>query len=177
MTPLLPRYLDIRREGYLSPVRMPVMQYALEIHSRIPTNSRPTYLSSLFLSYLSLRYAQFEDLHSAAYTGPYHFTFGCRWENFTAYNAGILINVVGLVGVIKGMVPVLNLSTTQNSSAKGFIVARSVNCLLCKFFPVSPTDDAWLEVGDQVECIEAGGKELISGVLLGRPRRETLRYK
>ncbi|CZT41477.1 uncharacterized protein RSE6_01219 [Rhynchosporium secalis] len=128
MTPLLLGYLDIRREGYLSP------------------------------------------------TGPYHFTFGCRWENFTAYNAGILINVVGLVGVIKGMVPVLNLSTIQNSSAKGFIVARSVYCLLCKFFPVSPTDDAWLEVGDQVECMsfvfgagsehgdEAGGKELISGV-------------
>lgn len=82
------------------------------------SNNFTTYLSSysVFLSsiagvlicdYYFVRkgYLQVNDLYSARKSGPYFYQFGINWRAYTAYIAGILINVVGFAGAIGRKVP------------------------------------------------------------------------
>jgi NCS1 family nucleobase:cation symporter-1 len=108
MTALLPRYLSIRRGGYIcAAVGLAMQPYVLLKDE----NSFITYLSaySVFLSsiagviiidYYVVRrgYYDIKSLYSAQATGPYYFTFGVHWRAYAAYIAGILVNVVGFAG-------------------------------------------------------------------------------
>jgi len=161
MTALLPRYLNIRRGGYICAlVGLVICPWNLLSSS----NNFITYLSaySVFLSsiagviisdYYVVRrgYLQIKDLYSAKRSSPYYFWFGFHWRGYTVYIAGILINIVGFVGAIGKPVPAGANYIYRLNFFCGFIVAGATYWLLCKFSPVPATSDVWMEVGDQIE--------------------------
>jgi len=160
MTALLPRYLNIRRGGYICAI-VGLAMNPWQLLSG--TNSFTTYLSaySVFLSsiagviicdYYIVRkgYLQITELYSAKTTSPYYFWFGFHWRGYAAYIAGILINIVGFVGAIGRPVPVGAQYIYNLNFFCGFIVAAGTYYLLCRFFPVSAMSDHWMKVGDEI---------------------------
>lgn len=163
MTALMPRYLNIRRGGYICALVGLVMCPWNLLKS---TNSFTTYLSSysVFLSsiagvivsdYYLVRKGYFEikELYSGKPTGPYYFTLGFHWRGYAAYIAGILINVVGFAGAIGRKVPAGATYIYNLNFFCGFIVASSMYYVLCRFFPIPATSDTWCEVGDEIKNI------------------------
>ena len=161
MTALLPRYLNIRRGGYICAIVGLVMCPWNLLSS---ANNFTTYLSaySVFLSsiagvivsdYYFVRrgYLQIKDLYSAKKNSPYFYTSGFSLRGYTAYIAGILINIVGFVGAIGKPVPAGANYIYRLNFFCGFIIAAATYFALSKFFPVPATSDVWMEVGDQVE--------------------------
>jgi nucleobase:cation symporter-1, NCS1 family len=160
LTALMPRFLNIRRGGYICALVGLVMCPWNLLKS---TNSFTTYLSaySVFLSsiagvivcdYYWVRkgYVQIKDLYSGKRTGPYYFSFGIHWRGYAAYIAGLLINVVGFAGAIGRKVPIGATYIYNVNYFCGFIVASAVYYLLCRFFPIPATSDTWCEVGDEI---------------------------
>lgn len=112
MTALFPKYLNIRRGSYICAcIGICIVPWNLLDSS----NSFTTYLSaySVFLSsiagpiiadYYVVRkgYLNILDLYSAQNTGTYWYTWGINWRAYAAYISGILINIVGFVGVVRG---------------------------------------------------------------------------
>ncbi|KAI9889752.1 MAG: hypothetical protein M1814_004954 [Vezdaea aestivalis] len=160
MTALLPRYLNIRRGGYVcAAVGLAMCPWNLLKDS----NSFTTYLSaySVFLSsiagciisdYYFVRkgYFQIRDLYSAQKTSPYYYWFGFHWRGYAAYICGILINIVGFVGAIGKPVPKGATYLYNLNFFCGFIVASGVYYLLCKISPIEACSDRWCEVGDEI---------------------------
>jgi NCS1 family nucleobase:cation symporter-1 len=160
MTALLPRYLNIRRGGYICALVGLVMCPWNLLSS---TNNFTTYLSaySVFLSsiagvmicdYYFVRrgYLQIKELYSAKHSSPYYYTLGFNWRGYAAYIAGILINIVGFVGAIGKPVPAGAKYIYNVNFFCGFVVASGTYYLLCKFYPVPATSDVWMEVGDEI---------------------------
>lgn len=158
MTALLPRYLNIRRGGYVCALVGLVMCPWKLLSS---TNHFITYLSaySVFLSsiagvmvsdYYFVRkgFMQVKDLYSAKRTGPYYFTLGIHWRGYAAYIAGILINIVGFVGAIGKPVPVGATYIYRFNFFCGFIVAAASYWALCQIFPVHAISEMWMEVDE-----------------------------
>lgn len=110
LTALFPRFLNIRRGGYICAlVGFCMCPWNLLSSS----NNFTTYLSaySVFLSsiagvpicdYYMVRkgYLVLKDLYSARKDGPYYFFHGWSWHGYAAYIAGISINIVGFVDAI-----------------------------------------------------------------------------
>ncbi|KAI8957661.1 permease for cytosine/purines, uracil, thiamine, allantoin-domain-containing protein [Daldinia sp. FL1419] len=162
MTALLPRFINIRRGGYIcAAVGLAMCPYNLLTSS----NQFTTYLSSysVFLSsiagvmcsdYYLVRkgYLEIRELYDARKTGPYFFTYGFHWRAYAAYISGILINVVGFAGAVNGgNVPVGATYIYNFNFFCGFIVSGAMYWALCKLFPVPACSDTWMEVGDQIE--------------------------
>ncbi|KAH6673948.1 permease for cytosine/purines, uracil, thiamine, allantoin-domain-containing protein [Plectosphaerella plurivora] len=162
MTALLPRYINIRRGGYVcAAIGLAMCPWQLLRSS----NSFTTYLSaySVFLSsiagvmisdYYLVRkgYLIIEDLFSAKKDGAYYFTFGFHWRAYAAYIAGILINVVGFADAVGAKnVPMGAIYIYRVNFFSGFIVASSTYYLLCRFFPIPATSDKWMEVGQDLD--------------------------
>ena len=161
LTALMPRYINIRRGGYIcAAVGLAMCPYTLLTSS----NQFTTYLSSysVFLSsiagvmcsdYYLVRkgYLEIRELYDGRKTGPYFFTFGIHWRGFVAYIAGIIINVVGFAGAIGRDVPVAATYIYNLNFFAGFIVSSVVYWGLCKISPIPACSDTWLEVGDQIE--------------------------
>ena len=111
-TALLPRFINIRRGGYLcAAIGLALCPYQFLSTS----NNFETYLSaySVFLSsiagvmvsdYYFVRrgYLGVKELYDPRRSSPYYFTFGINWRAYAGYIAGILINVVGFVGAVNG---------------------------------------------------------------------------
>lgn len=163
MTSLLPRYINIRRGGYICAIAGLVM---CPWNLLSTSNQFTTYLSaySVFLSsiagviisdYYLVRkgYFQITDMYSARSSGPYYYTLGFHWRGYTAYIAGILINIVGFVGAIGTPVPVGAQYIYNLNFFCGFLVASTVYWLLCKISPVPATSDVWMEVGDEIRTV------------------------
>jgi NCS1 family nucleobase:cation symporter-1 len=160
MTALLPRYLNIRRGGYVcAAVGLAMCPYNLLTDSNMFT----TYLSaySVFLSsiggvmvadyYLVRRgYLEVKELYDARRTGPYYFTGGFHWRAYAAYVGGILVNVVGFAGAVGATVPVGATYLYNLNYFCGFGVSAGMYWGLCKVSPVPATSDRWMEVGDEV---------------------------
>ncbi|KAF2658848.1 uracil permease [Lophiostoma macrostomum CBS 122681] len=160
MTALAPRFINIRRGGYICALVGLVM---CPWHLLKDTNSFTTYLSaySVFLSsiagvivsdYYFVRrgYLEAKELYSGKKTGPYYFTWGIHWRGYTAYIAGILINVVGFAGAVGRKVPIGAQRIYDLNYFCGFIIAAAVYWVLCKTSPVPATSKTWLEVGDEI---------------------------
>ncbi|KAF6815299.1 uridine permease [Colletotrichum sojae] len=161
MTALLPRWLSIRRGGYIcAAVGLAMCPYNLLTDA----NQFTTYLSaySVFLSsiagvmccdYYVVRkgYLEVKELYDARKSGPYYYTYGFHWRGYVAYIAGILINVVGFAGAIGRDVPVGATYIYNVNFFAGFIVSSGMYWLLCKVSPVPATSDRWMEVGDEIE--------------------------
>lgn len=179
MTALLPRYLNIRRGGYIcAAVGLAMCPWNLLSTS----NNFTTYLSaySVFLSsiagviicdYYVVRrgYYQITDLYSARKTAPYYFTFGFHWRGYTAYICGILINIVGFVGAIGKPVPQGAKYIYNINFFAGFIVAGLTYWTLCKISPIPACSERWMEVGDEIRNVsvaygaEGYGDDSMSG--------------
>ena len=110
MTALLPKYLNIRRGGYICAI-IGLCMCPWNLLSS--SNNFTTYLSSysVFLSsiagvlicdYYVVRrgYYSINDLYSARKDSPYYYHFGVSWRAYTAYVCGILINVVGFANAL-----------------------------------------------------------------------------
>jgi len=163
MTALLPRWLNIRRGGYVcAAVGLAMCPWNLFKSS----NQFTTYLSaySVFLSsiagvmiidYYFVRKGYFEivELYDGRKTGPYYFTFGFHWRGYAAYIAGILINIVGFVGAIGRDVPPGATYIYNVNFFAGFIVSGGVYYLLCKFFPIPACADTWTEIGAEIRNV------------------------
>ncbi|KAG6105466.1 hypothetical protein E4U14_005121 [Claviceps sp. LM454 group G7] len=161
MTALFPRFINIRRGGYIcAAIGLAMCPYNLLTSA----NNFTTYLSaySVFLSsiagvmstdYYVVRkgYLNVKGLYDARKTGPYYYTFGINWRAYTAYVAGILINVVGFAGAIGKDVPKGATYLYNLNFFCGFIVSSIVYWALCAMFPVPETSEKWLEVADDVD--------------------------
>lgn len=160
MTALLPRYLNIRRGGYICALVGLIMCPWKLLSS---ANNFTTYLSaySVFLSsiagvtcadyYLVRRgYLEIKHLYSAQESAPYHFWHGWHWRAYAAYVAGILINILGFadaVGVEK--VPRGAVYIYRLNFFAGFVVAGVAYWGLCRLSPVPACGETWLEVPDE----------------------------
>lgn len=160
MTALLPRFINIRRGGYVCALVGLVMCPWQLLKD---TNSFTTYLSaySVFLSsiagvmisdYYFVRkgYLEAKELYSGKKTGPYYFTYGFHLKGYLAYIFGILINVVGFAGAVGTKVPIGAQRIYDLNYFCGFIVAASTYWGMCKIWPIPATSDTWLEVGDEI---------------------------
>ncbi|KAK0665682.1 putative uracil permease [Cercophora samala] len=161
LTALLPRWLDIRRGGYIAAVvGLAMCPYTLLTDS----NQFTTYLSaySVFLSsiagvmisdYYFVRrgYLDVKELYDARPTSPYRFTYGFHWRAYAAYIAGILINVVGFAGAVGTKVPIGATYVYNVNFFGGFGVSAFVYWGLCKLSPIPACSDKWMEVGDEIE--------------------------
>jgi NCS1 family nucleobase:cation symporter-1 len=169
MTALAPRWINIRRGGYICALVGLVMCPWQLLKD---TNSFTTYLSaySVFLSsiagvmicdYYWVRkgYLQIKDLYSGKKTGPYYYTFGVHWRGYVAYIAGILINVVGFAGAIGKEVPIGAKHIYDLNFFAGFIISSGCYYLLCRFFPIPATSDKWLEVGDEITDVSVAYRD------------------
>jgi len=162
LTALLPRFINIRRGGYICAV----VGIAICPWQFLTSSSNfTTYLSaySVFLSsiagpmisdYYFVRkgYLQIRDLYNGESDGPYWGKWGIQWRGYAAYICGILINVVGFAGAVGTDVPIGATYIYRLNFFSGFIVSAGVYFLLAKFFPMpalSPTG-RWLEVGDEI---------------------------
>lgn len=164
MTALLPRFLNIRRGGYIcAAVGLAMCPYTLLTDN----NQFTTYLSaySVFLSsiagvictdYYLVRkgYLEIKELYDARKTGPYFFTWGIHWRAYAAYISGILINVVGFAGAIGRDVPVGATYIYNLNFFCGFIVSSAIYWGLCRLFPVPATSDHWMEVGETIADVQ-----------------------
>ncbi|KAG9248617.1 permease for cytosine/purines, uracil, thiamine, allantoin-domain-containing protein [Calycina marina] len=160
MTALLPRYLNIRRGGYICALVGLVMCPWNLLSS---SNNFTTYLSaySVFLSsiagviicdYYLVRkgYLQTKDLYSARTGSPYYFTYGFHWRGYTAYICGILPNIVGFVGAIGKPVPIGATYIYNVNFFAGFIASSAVYYTLCRMSPIPACSKVWKEIGDEI---------------------------
>ncbi|PNS17834.1 Thiamine transporter isoform D [Sphaceloma murrayae] len=165
LTALFPRFINIRRGGYICAL---VGLVICPWQFLTSASNFTTYLSaySVFLSsiagpmitdYYLVRkgYLQIRDLYSASPYGPYYSTYGIQWRGYVAYICGILINVVGFAGAVGTPVPIGATYVYRLNFFTGFIVSSGIYFLLCKIFPVpacSPTG-RFLEVGGEIEDV------------------------
>ncbi|KAI9158232.1 Uracil permease [Paramyrothecium foliicola] len=163
MTALLPRYINIRRGGYIcAAVGLAMCPWNLLSDS----NQFTTYLSaySVFLSsiagvmicdYYFVRrgYLEIKELYDGRKTGPYYFTGGFHWRAYAAYIGGIMINVVGFAGAVGADVPKGAEYIYNLNFFCGLGVSMAIYWLLCKFFPIPATSERWMEVGDDIDDV------------------------
>lgn len=163
MTALLPRYINIRRGGYIcAAVGLAMCPYNLLSDA----NQFTTYLSaySVFLSsiagvmvadYYFVRkgYLEIKELYDGRKEGPYFYTWGINWRAYAAYIGGILINVVGFAGAVGAEVPKGAQYIYNLNFFCGFIVSSGLYWGLCALFPVPATSDRWMEVGGELDDV------------------------
>lgn len=162
LTALLPRFINIRRGGYVCAI----VGIAICPWQFLTSASNfTTYLSaySVFLSsiagpmicdYYFVRkgYLQIRDLYNGESSGAYWGIAGIQWRGYVAYICGIIINVVGFAGAIGTDVPIGATYIYRLNFFSGFIVSALVYYILAKISPMpamSPTGK-WLEVGDEI---------------------------
>ncbi|EXJ57864.1 NCS1 family nucleobase:cation symporter-1 [Cladophialophora psammophila CBS 110553] len=169
MTALLPRYLNIRRGGYICAIIGLCMCPWNLLNT---SNNFTTYLSaySVFLSsiagviicdYYFVRkgYYSLKDLYSAREGSPYYYHFGVSWRAYTSYICGVLINVVGFASAVGAKVPIGANYIYRVNFFAGFVISSLVYYVLCWIKPVPATSSVWSEKGD-----EADGAFSVAGI-------------
>ncbi|KAH8900120.1 hypothetical protein GQ53DRAFT_210248 [Thozetella sp. PMI_491] len=161
LSALIPRYLNIRRGGYIcAAIGLAMCPYTLLTDS----NQFITYLSaySVFLSsiagvmcsdYYIVRkgYLEVKELYDGRKSGPYFYGVGIHWRGYVAYIAGIIINVIGFAGAIGRDVPVVATYIYHLNFFAGFIISAVVYWGLCKISPIPACSDVWMEVGEAID--------------------------
>lgn len=176
---LLPRFLNIRRGGYICAF----LALAICPWKLISTSSKfTTYLSaySVFLSsvagvvacdyfYVRRGFILLIDLYSL--TNPdnkhqdsiYRYNkIGVNWRAYVAYICGILPNIVGFVGATEThKVPIGATQVYRLNFFMGFFTAWIIYSVLCYFFPVptgtvkvGPFEKGWFEEWQDVETFD-----------------------
>ncbi|KAK6455231.1 allantoin permease [Scheffersomyces xylosifermentans] len=185
VTALLPRFINIRRGGYLcAAIALCICPWKLTSSSSKFT----TYLSaySVFLSsiagvvacdyfyvrrgYLILTHLfALSDRETGAYTAYRYNKFGINWRAYLAYIAGILPNIVGFVGATgTHHVPDGATKIYQLNFFMGFISAFLVYGAACRLSPIDGVPEVgafekgWHETWADVEDFE---EELVGHVV------------
>lgn len=170
MTALLPKYMNIRRGGFICAA----IAYAICPWNLMSSSSMfTTYLSaySVFLSsiagvvfcdYYILKKGllYLPELYIANNSSPYFYSNGVNWRAYVAYICGILPNIVGFVGATKTHeVPMGATYVYYFSFFTGYAASSSVLLILTLLFPIKgmPEDskvfefkfyEEWQEVED-----------------------------
>lgn len=179
VTSLLPKYLTIRRGSYLCAILALVVQpWNLTSSSSNFTNYLSAY--SVFLSsivgviccdyyYVRRGYLKLTHLYSLfapedqSQPSVYKYNkIGSNPRALIAYLCGILPNIVGFVGQVKGesAVPIGAIYVYRLNFFTGFFASSIVYALLCYFWPVEgapdvkPFEKAWYEEFQDVENFE-----------------------
>lgn len=163
LTALAPRWINIRRGGYVCAIVGLVM---CPWHLLSSSNRFTLYLSSysvfmssvagvLFCDYYLVRrgFINLQQLYSGKRSGIYWYHFGIHWRAFAAYIAGILINIVGFVGAVGAAdVPVGARYIYNLNFFGGFGVSTIVYYLLCRYVGPFPEfkKEGWWEVYDEL---------------------------
>jgi nucleobase:cation symporter-1, NCS1 family len=152
MTALLPKYINIRRGGFICAA----VGFAICPWNLMSSSSRfTTYLSaySVFLSsiagvmfcdYFIIKkgYIQVQDLYVADGSSPYYYSHGINWRAYFAYICGILPNIVGFVGATEThVVPIGATYVYYFSYFTGYAAAASVLLIITLIFPVGGLPD------------------------------------
>ncbi|CAF3115429.1 unnamed protein product [Rotaria sp. Silwood2] len=153
LTALLPKFLNIRRSGYICAVIglfiCPWNLLASSSTFTIYLSAYSTFLSSvvgvMISDYYFVRkgYLDIEELYSGSKKGAYYFTLGVNWRAYVAYIAGILINVVGFAGAVGARVPTAAQNMYHLNFYLGFIVSSLIYYGLCKLSPVPACGQIW----------------------------------
>ncbi|KAF8709220.1 Permease for cytosine/purines, uracil, thiamine, allantoin, partial [Rhizoctonia solani] len=145
LTALFPRFINIRRGGYIAAiVGLAMCPWQLLKDS----NSFTSYLSaySVFLSsiagvmiteYWLIRRGHYRiaDLYHTERTGWYWYTLGINPKAYVAYISGILINVVGFAGAAGQTVPLAATRIYQMAFFTGFGVSSIIYYVLNRIWP------------------------------------------
>ncbi|KAI3618172.1 uridine permease [Moniliophthora roreri] len=165
LTALFPRFINIRRGGYIAAiVGFAILPWKLLSSS----NKFTSYLSaySVFLSsiagvmiteYFIIRRGHYRvaDLYHARREGWYWYTYGINWRAYAAYIAGILINVVGFAGATGRTVPIAATRIYQMSFFTGFGVSSIIYSILNAISPVPGASKRF----EELDLSESEGKE------------------
>ncbi|KAF8191801.1 permease for cytosine/purines, uracil, thiamine, allantoin-domain-containing protein [Pholiota molesta] len=156
LTALFPRFINIRRGGYIAAI---VGLCILPWNLLKSSNNFTSYLSaySVFLSsiagvmiteYYVIRrgHCNVADLYKAEKGTWYYYTYGINFRAYAAYIAGILINVVGFAGATGRTVPIGATRVYEMSFFTGFGVSALVYYALNRLFPVTGFTSKWAEV-------------------------------
>ncbi|KAJ1549436.1 hypothetical protein HK405_003427 [Cladochytrium tenue] len=161
LTALLPRYISIRRGGYICAiVGLCMMPWTLLSSS----NSFTTFLSAysiflssisgvLFADYFAVRRGKLRVrmLYSLDHADDYWYTWGINWRAYVAYIAGIAFNIVGFVGQLGVSVSETALRMYDFAYLLGFFIAFLVYVSLCATFPVpGAVAEGWHEFDEYV---------------------------
>ena len=151
LTALCPRFISIRRGGYICALVGVVMNpWILESSS----SKFESYLSgfSVFLSSIAgvlishyyvvaNRRIKVDDLYTNEHGSLYRYTYGVNLRAYGAYFAGVAINVVGFAGVVRP-VPLVATRIYQLSWFTGFLASALVYVGLNFVFPArQPTQE------------------------------------
>ncbi|KAJ6470109.1 permease for cytosine/purines, uracil, thiamine, allantoin-domain-containing protein [Mycena vitilis] len=171
LTALFPRFINIRRGGYIAAL---VGLCMLPWNLLKSSNSFTSYLSaySVFLSsiagvmiteYYLIRKGHYRvaDLYHSRRDGWYWYTYGVNFRAYAAYIAGILINVVGFAGATGRMVPLAATRIYQMSFFTGFGVSALTYWLLTRLVPVR----GMARVFEEVDVSKGEGEDRDDGSL------------
>ena len=147
MTALLPKYLNIRRGGFIcAAIGFAICPWNLMSSSSMFTTYLSAYsvfLSSIagvvFCDYYIIKkgYLQLHNLYIAGNASPYYYSKGINWRAYVAYICGILPNIVGFVGATKThVVPIGATYVYYFSFFTGYAASSSVLLILTLLFPV-----------------------------------------
>ncbi|KAJ7108511.1 permease for cytosine/purines, uracil, thiamine, allantoin-domain-containing protein [Mycena epipterygia] len=166
LTALFPRFINIRRGGYIAAIAGLCM---LPWNFLKSSNSFTSYLSaySVFLSsiagvmitdYYLVKKGHYRvaDLYDSRRDGWYWYTYGVNFRAYTAYIAGILINVVGFAGATGRTVPLAATRIYQMSFFTGFGVSALVYWTLTRAFPVPGMARTFEEVDESAGEVRDG---------------------
>lgn len=196
VTALLPRFLNIRRGGYVcAALALAINPWKLNSSSSMFT----TYLSaySVFLSsiagvvacdyyYVRRGYLKLTHLYSLhAPESPEFNSFylynkiGVNWRAYVAYICGILPNIVGFVGATKThKVPIGAEKVYRLNFFMGFISAFLIYAILCYISPIAgtppvkPFEKGWHEEWQYVEDFD----EELQGHVVNEGLEKSLSY-
>ncbi|KAI1436352.1 permease for cytosine/purines, uracil, thiamine, allantoin-domain-containing protein [Xylaria sp. CBS 124048] len=161
-TALMPRFLNIRRGGFLcAAIGLALCPYQFLSSASNFANYLSAY--TVFLSsiggvmicdyYLVRRgYLKVKELYDARKSGSYYFAYGVNWRAYAGYLAGILVNIVGFVGAVNGgKVPIGATYIFNVNYFAGFVVSGAVYWVVCRLSPMPACSERWMEVHDQVD--------------------------
>ncbi|ODV63657.1 uncharacterized protein ASCRUDRAFT_73466 [Ascoidea rubescens DSM 1968] len=172
MTALLPRYISIRRGGFIcAAISLCICPWNFFKSS----NNFTSYLSSysvflsaisgvVFSDYFWVRRGLLKLLH--LYTGDknsdYRFNkIGVNWRAYVAYICGILINIVGFAGDVGQDVPIGATYIYRLNYFCGFIISFVLYGVLSHFFPFQGIpisnifkDKGWFQEWQEVDDFE-----------------------
>ncbi|GAA6021414.1 hypothetical protein JCM8202_006361 [Rhodotorula sphaerocarpa] len=176
LTSILPRFLNIRRGGYIAAL----IGFCICPWNFLSSSSNfTTYLSaySVFLSsvvgvmmshwfFVVRGRVKVADLYHFERDGIYRYYYGFNLRAYAAYIAGIAINVVGFAGAVGQKVPLAAERIYNLSFLTGWPVAALTYYILCRIWPIPiPTDE---EIA-AVPAVLLGGDKAGISVAAGIP--------
>lgn len=177
LSALLPRYLNIRRGGYIcAAIGLAMCPWNLFKSSSTFT----TYLGAFSVFFSALvgvmwtdfyiirkGYLEFKDLYSLDPRGTYYYNHGFSWKAYVAWVCGVVLNMPGFAGVAGRNVPIGATYVYNINFFGGLIVSSSVFYILSRIFPPlgHKINEPWaMPSEEEIDYIEGFSATSIHGV-------------